>query len=86
MDKINSKIADLEEQIGGLHARGTGDGGAEWGRWLPGGGGLTVEGEETLYYGIFLRAYDPETGALRAIGEELEGDDLKPTWDVLRAT
>ncbi|MDD8011856.1 MAG: hypothetical protein PHX05_00060 [Acidobacteriota bacterium] len=46
-------------------------------------GGLNVEGTETLYYGIFLRAYDGD-GNLRAIGAEVAGDELKPTWDVVR--
>lgn len=53
-----------------------------------GGGGLTVEGDQVLYKGVFLREYDEE-GVIVEVGEEIgtegTGHTLKPTWDLTRA-
>ncbi len=65
-----------------------------------GGGGLTVENDQVLYKGVFLREYDAE-GVIVEIGDELNPADygdqaeyeaalaeiehtLKPTWDYMR--
>jgi hypothetical protein len=87
--KLQGRLGDLEEAVGGLQGtEALEDLEGTWGEWVEGGGagGFSVQGTETLYYGVFLRAYNPATGELRAIGAEQVGDDLKPTWDVLRAT
>lgn len=71
---------------------------AYWGQLPP--GGISAEGDEVLYKGIFLREYD-ENGTIVAAGSEINpadyatqalyeaaltaaGHTLKPTWDWLR--
>ena len=88
----------LMRQPGGAGGQDSG----YWGTVKPGGGGgITAEGDEVLYKGIFLREYDGD-GVIVAAGSEINpadyatqelydaalvaaGHTLKATWDYTRA-